>query len=670
MTPLLSKEILQQAQAWLLKSKDVMPVDVSVCLSMLIENMLKGEQSSQKAAKGFHELLVKFGFKPSSERMKKSTPQSDTPGLEVVKKLAKESKKLLLLHGDAKGKLGVDMQTGLSIECAERNTAEIKKLEDLDGIPDETERDEAQDADLGERLALGQDGSPGLEDPLENLFPSGPVIATTKDLDFTISNQDLTKAFGGSPTGLNKETISTTRQDFSLELCEVKVSYETAYCPRSGKSLTSAPESIGPKGFQITYRAMVNLTLLTVGFLVPMHRVSRLLGNSPLFHRSNIARYLGFAANKMLPVYLELAKQLSQAPYLWGDATPTRVNQVNRALEHRKDWTLCGPPKPYPWESSTLEDADEVQSTKTVPLWKQLQIELGYAFDKKTKKGFGQKTRHQTIVIHGKSDIKDPRSHIVFYRSCLGDVGNVLDYLLQFRNTKNKDLVLQCDHSSANLPSNPDVLKRINLTIAGCFAHARRPFKKYESQDPCVSEKLLPLMFMVTHLETQIKAAGKNQENTTSVRQSWTARYLETLYFILQQQIQKPNWSDQTPLGKAARHFIKHFKKLTVYLAHPELEATNNGSERALRAEKLSQGSSYFRDTIEGRTRFDILRTLYQTCTSAGIPFVHYLLYTLMLPNLDLKNQPEKFTPFAVKKLLESDSELKSKLDTILARGY
>jgi len=673
---LFSKDSLIQTRKWLEDSQNFIPVDVKFCLTMLIENMLKGEKSSQFAAKGFHELLVKFGFKPSSEKLKKPSGTKDTPSLEIVKKLGKSAKYKLSRYLAAKAKLDQHMQNQLSLECPERDSVEIKKLEIIDDIVDETERETAQDADLEARLALGQGECPSLALPFETLFPSGPVISTEQKLHFGISKETLVKAFGGSPTGLSKETISTKRQDFSLQLHELQVSYETARDSRTGKSISSAPESLGPKGFQITYRAMVNLVLLTVGFLVPMHRVSRLLGNASLFHRSNIARYLGFAASKMLPVYLEIAKQLSNAQYLWGDATPTRVNEVNRAFEKSKNWEnekLFGPPEPLPWEKLdglTTEDSVEELGPQKVPLWKQLQNELGYAFQKKSKTGTTSKTRHQTIVVHGRADPQNSNSHIVFYRSCLGDVGNVLDYLLQFRSTKNKELVLQCDHSSANLPTNPNVLKRINLTIAGCLAHARRMFKKHEAQDPLVGEDILPMMFMVTDLESKIKESGKNKQNTLSVRQSWSARYLETLYFAINLALQGKNWSDQTPLGKAARHFIKHFKKLTVYLAHPELEATNNGTERVLRPEKLAQGSSYFRDTMEGRARFDILRTIYQTCTCADIPFAHYLLHILMTPDLDLERDPQKYTPFAVKQLLDANPDLKSKLDTILARGY
>ena len=170
------------------------------------------------------------------------------------------------------------------------------------------------------------------------MFPAGPVASNKQILNFKLANSDLVKTFGGSPKGLSKETIATTRQDFSLQLNEFTVSYETARDPRTGKSLSSAPESIGPKGFQITYRAMVNLVLLTAGFLIPMHRVSRMLGNSSIFHRSNIARYLGFAAGKMRPVYLELAKQLSNANYLWGDATPTRAYVIITAGAIHHSW--------------------------------------------------------------------------------------------------------------------------------------------------------------------------------------------------------------------------------------------------------------------------------------------------------------------------------------------
>ena len=43
---------------------------------------------------------------------------------------------------------------------------------------------------------------------------------------------------------------------------------------------------------------------------------------------------------------------------------------------------------------------------------------------------------------------------------------------------------------------------------------------------------------------------------------------------------------------------------------------------------------------------------------------------TGILTALDLERTPEKYTPLAVEELLESKPEVKSKLETILARGY
>ena len=143
-----------------------------------------------------------------------------------------------------------------------------------------------------------------------------------------------------------------------------------------------------------------------------------------------------------------------------------------------------------------------------------------------------------------------------------------------------------------------------------------------------------------------------------------------TGYIAMKLAIDDDNWSDQTPLGKAARHFIKHFSKLTVYLLHPLLDPTNNGSERLLRAEKLMQGSSYFRDTAEGRARFDILRTMHQTCVCAGVSFGLYLLYILMQSDLDIQRNPENFTPLAVKNRFDADNSLFAKIQRIFVRGY
>ena len=271
------------------------------------------------------------------------------------------------------------------------------------------------------------------------------------------------------------------------------------------------------------------------------------------------------------------------------------------------------------------------------------------------------------MVIHGRKDKRDPQTHIVIFRSCLGDVGNVLDKMLLARK-KGKPLTLQCDHSSANLPQDKAVLKHVQITWAGCLAHLRRPFKRHFDQDPESCELIIGMMDHVFHNENQVKAAGKNETNTLAMRQRWTVRFLEFIHMELLSKIELKTWSDQTPLGKAARSYIKHFKKLGPILMDPYLEFTNNISERLLRPEKLAQGSSYFRDTIEGRARFDVLRSLHQTCVCAQIPFGVYLLFLLKTDPKLIQMKPSEYTPLAVKMYLKKDPiEEKNLLSALLS---
>jgi hypothetical protein len=122
------------------------------------------------------------------------------------------------------------------------------------------------------------------------------------------------------------------------------------------------------------------------------------------------------------------------------------------------------------------------------------------------------------------------------------------------------------------------------------------------------------------------------------------------------------------PRWKLKMHGIKHFKKLTLYLAHPELDSTNNSCERALRPEKLAHGSSYFRDTLKGLARFEIYQTFYQTCNAIvaiSLSFSHYLLNIFLQPKLDIERHPQNFTPQAVIKALAEIQKMSKKLDKL-----
>ena len=106
-------------------------------------------------------------------------------------------------------------------------------------------------------------------------------------------------------------------------------------------------------------------------------------------------------------------------------------------------------------------------------------------------------------------------------------------------------------------------------------------------------------------------------------------------------------WSPATKLGAGARYIVKHYATLTAYLDDPRLEETNNLRERMLRMEKLIEGSSMFRQSLEGRFVLDVVRTILQTAVAAGVP-VHAYLESVLRADVDeVAEHPERFTPRA-----------------------
>ena len=716
-----SIEQVEAAQEWFIANENNLHEDVRVCLKVLLDSALKGKLNRAAALASFQQLLIAWGLKASSEKTKKAKPSAEekeaTKAARYLGRLKREmlkahecckEKRLAIeaqnLHKSSENEPSVNMP-GASVNTHDSQTsrdplnpsqfgAEFQNLEEIaraDKIldaGDSEETAEAMEADMNAVAALGQDSAVRMESSEEQLFPAIPLPFEKAKVSFLFSDAELQASFPASKN-ITRETYESKNYDFILQVQELAVSTEIARDRESGASLSAAPSTFALKGFQITLRAMVNLVLLSVVFLLPLHRISRLLGNIKIFHRSNISRYLGVVAARSLPVYLHLLKELAQAEHIWGDASPTRVNEVERVLSNRKEWLdsgLYGPPKPFPWErpfhneeaakdssgdGERSEGAGENSegAVESVPslVSPKLFEELGYHFRRSKCKNEFTKIRHQTIVIHGRTAKKDSHTHIVIFRSCLGDVGNVLDKMLLARK-KGKPLTLQSDHSSANLPQDQELLKHVQITWAGCLAHLRRPFKRHYDQDPESCENIIGMMDHVFHNEKLVKAAGKNETNTLAMRQRWSIRFLEYIHMELLSKIELKTWSDQTPLGKAARSYIKHFKKLGPILMDPYLEFTNNISERLLRPEKLAQGSSYFRDTIEGRARFDVLRSLHQTCVCAQIPFGVYLLFLLKTDPKLIQMKPFEYTPLAVKMHLKNNPvEEKNLLSALLS---
>jgi hypothetical protein len=385
-------------------------------------------------------------------------------------------------------------------------------------------------------------------------------------------------------------------------------------------------------------------------------------------HTASLGRMLHYVAQRLVPIYLELGTQLSSSDYLAGDDTSCRVLEVSSWFEklradpaaaksERPPWSLYATPSAAEASLRRCEGAREArilrredgdrEAVRTPEETPTLGVLIGrrFPFESLRRNGDGPKEAPHTTVVTGRSAAADPNSLIVFYRSHLGSCGNLFESILESRDRKRRDLVLQGDLSTSNLVTSKELLARFNIRFIGCSAHARRPFALYQDEDPVRCGAMLHLFTGLAIHEDQLDVYGRNRKNVLAVRGDESRELWDDILELAKKIAHW--WSKATNLGAGARYVINHFKELTAYLDDPRLEPSNSLRERMLRTEKLIEGSSLFRKTLEGRFVLDVVRTILQTAVAAGAPTHEYVVSVLRTSEDEVAKHPERFTPRA-----------------------
>ncbi|MBP7992859.1 MAG: transposase, partial [Candidatus Magasanikbacteria bacterium] len=378
--------------------------------------------------------------------------------------------------------------------------------------------------------------------------------------------------------GLKATYDKTTRVNLAIKVTETEYTVETLEDPYTGKRVRASMLEVGPEQFQLTWMAIGNLVKMHVGFAIPMNRLELML-SQPEFTSSKMCRVFEYLVENIHPVYLELAIQLAQVKIMWGDDTDTKVIELYEVNENS---FACKIDEKLGWIS---EKAD----------------------------GSGSKKNLNVSLLMGKTDV-DPRSTIRFFRTHTGNLGNLITKVLAFRKKESGQLIFQGDLSNANLPT-AELRELYKLLIAGCGAHARRPFWKLRDSDPDLCYYMLSGFLMLGHIERLIDNKGRNRENILKYR----GRYGKMIWQALKNRCEASisgrsvgrfgvrnndkllQWAPGMKLHQACNYVIKNYEALTRYLENPYLLYTNNTCERALRIEKCMLDSSKFRKTRKGR---------------------------------------------------------------------
>jgi hypothetical protein len=624
-----------------------------------------------------------MGITPSSEKRPSGSPLSGVPPQkagaaqserEKLEEQHKRSTRLVDWHRELNARHERQLKrlaqrlAKLPKETAMGDRQDVDDIGPLDDI-EPTEEEKAANAEYGrkflEHLTAGAGADPAFKSVNETLMPGGAVLSTAEAVSLRVEFPvELSK--GHVVKEMSEQRV---RYDFSVAVTRIELDVEKkVVVDEQGERhvVTASTSEYGPPRYAVTWQALATLAVMVGQFAMPFNRLATMLSTAGRrFTAGALSRMLHYVAERLVPVYLELAQQLADSEILAGDDTSCRVLEVSGYFEKLK--TEPAKEKP-PWadfqtpqaaeeslrrcaeeqraREKRREDGDR-QAKRTARETPSLGVLIGrkLAFESPRRNGDGAKESMNTTVISGRTVAADPRSLLVFYRSHLGGCGNLFEALLQSRKPKARKVTLQGDLSSTNLVTAPELLRRFNIRVIGCSAHARRPFANYEHEDPYRCAHMLHLFLGLAIHEQRLDVHGRNRQSVLAVRQHESRELWAQILKLAKNMTDI--WSKETKLGAGARYIIKHFDKLTAYLDDAHFEPTNNLRERMLRMEKLIEGSSMFRRSLEGRFVLDVVRTVLQTAVAAGVPVHEYLVWVLRSNPHDVSKDPGRFTPSA-----------------------
>ena len=468
--------------------------------------------------------------------------------------------------------------------------------------------------------------------PSEDLFSNHDIEIESKNINLTV---DCLKEFGRTK-GLHKTYEFSTRFESKIIIEEQRIKREIVTDWKTGKTVRASLNIIGPKKYKITWPMLTWVVEYVVKFCIPIDRISKILSlKKKRFSSGRICGYLQLAAKILLPIYLYLAELLAESEVLYGDDSRCKTLEIKKKIE---------------------ENILGTEDDKTHELVEKVS-ELLPRFSK-VKNGERIKKQVSISTVIGKSDPFDCRSTIYFYRSHVGDLGNLFAHLLAMRRPRNRKIKLVTDLLAANKPDEWTA-KKFEIEYFGCAAHARRPFYRYRERDPDLCYFMLRAFALLARVEDKIEDSGNTAKNIIYHRQKFSKIIWKIIHKKCLETISGKKWFPGSSLYDAAEYIIKHYIKLTKYLHNPEINPNNNISERVLRSDKIMQVSSKFRVTEKGRVIIDILRTIIMTCSAAEVSVKSYLLYVFK-NSTDASKNPQNYTPFAFAKRSIEKNDLKS----------
>ena len=186
-----------------------------------------------------------------------------------------------------------------------------------------------------------------------------------------------------------------------------------------------------------------------------------------------------------------------------------------------------------------------------------------------------------------------------------------------------------------------------NITLVGCFAHARRGFTdtlKALPKDATTSktnaEEGLEFCDKLFKLEREYRKEKLTPEEIYKKRLEKTKPVLQG--FLSWLKTKEKQVLPKSSLGKAINYCLNQWDKLIAFMLDGRCEISNNRAERAIKPFVIGRKNFLFSKSPRGAQASAITYSIIETAKANNLNPFYYLTYLFeKLPNIDLENIEE-----------------------------
>ena len=354
-----------------------------------------------------------------------------------------------------------------------------------------------------------------------------------------------------------------------------------------------APEGVGEKKYEESAAAMIGL--LRYGNGMPFHRLAGLEASLGIpLPASTEWEIVAEVAKLLRPAFEELIRQAAQGEVLYNDDTAMKILALPRA----------SPPPVKAEEGASGSRERTGQFTSGIVSTQQGQrIALFFTGRKHAGENLAQ------VLAHRAAGLPPP--------------------------------IQMCDALERNLPK----LKKLEILVGNCSAHARRNFVEVVSNFPEECRYVLESFAKVYEHDARAKEQGLSGEERLRWHQEHSQPVMDKLHAWFLAQFEEKNVEPNSGLGSAIRYCLNRWGRLTLFLRQAGAPLDSNIVERALKKSIRHRKNSLFYKTENGAGVGDLFMSLIHTSELNGANPFDYLT-ELQKHATELEKNPAAWMPW------------------------